>query len=133
MASIVCRNPDILAFDEPTLGQDGKEIKFLIDLIKKEKNNGKTIIIITHNIEFALEHIPRTILMTNGEIIADGPTIKILTNEFLVKESSLVLPQSMQFISALEQEGIHCPEEMYSKEKTIDFLKGFLKNKLQSD
>ena len=59
IASIICRDPDILVFDEPTLGQDAKEIDFFINLIKNERKSGKTIIIITHNVEFAFEFIER--------------------------------------------------------------------------
>ncbi|HEY0089931.1 MAG TPA: ABC transporter ATP-binding protein, partial [Candidatus Lokiarchaeia archaeon] len=68
LASIVCRDPDILVFDEPTLGQDAKEIEFFTDLIKNEIKKRKTIVIVTHNIEFAIENVPRIILMANGEI-----------------------------------------------------------------
>ena len=87
VATIICRDPEILIFDEPTLGQDAKEIEFFINLIMKEKKNGKTILIITHNIEFAYEYLHRTILMADGQIIADGPTKKVLNKEFLVKTS----------------------------------------------
>jgi len=92
VASIICRDPEILVFDEPTLGQDAKEIEFFINLVKNERKNGKTIIIITHNIEFAYEYIPRTILMAEGQIIADGHTKDVLNNEFLIEQTSLILP-----------------------------------------
>jgi energy-coupling factor transporter ATP-binding protein EcfA2 len=129
VASIFCRNPEILIFDEPTLGQDAKEIEFFINLIKKEQKNGKTIIIVTHNIEFAMEFIPRTILMSDSQIIADGPTHKILTNEFLVNKTSLILPQINQFNRALHDIGINCPLTITSKKNMIEFLIGYLKNK----
>ena len=129
VASIFCRNPEILIFDEPTLGQDAKEIEFFINLIKNEQKNVKTIIIVTHNIEFAMEFIPRTILMSDSQIIADGPTHKILTNEFLVNKTSLILPQINQFNRALHDIGINCPLTITSKKNMIEFLIGYLKNK----
>ncbi|MHA1436546.1 MAG: energy-coupling factor ABC transporter ATP-binding protein [Promethearchaeota archaeon] len=128
MASIICRNPDVLIFDEPTLGQDAKEIDFFVQLIQKERKNGKTIIIITHNIEFALQHIPRTILMADGKIIADGPTKKVLVNEFLIKKSSLVLPQLSLFSNALKKIGINCPNDLLSKKEMFNFLVNLLNN-----
>ncbi len=129
VASIFCRDPDILVFDEPTLGQDAKEISFFIELIKSEMKIGKTIVIITHNIEFAMEYISRTILMADGKIIADGPTEKIITNEFLVKKSALILPQISQFNIALNDIGIPCPNNIYSKDKMTEFLAGYIKDK----
>ncbi|MFW5895640.1 MAG: energy-coupling factor ABC transporter ATP-binding protein [archaeon] len=126
-ATILCRNPEILVFDEPTLGQDSKEIRFFVNLITKQKELGKTIIIVTHNIEFALEYIPRTILMADGKIIADGPTDRILTNKKLIKKTSLIFPQIHEFCLELRKNGIPCPDDILLKEDMIQFLSDFLK------
>ncbi|MFO8017172.1 MAG: ABC transporter ATP-binding protein [Promethearchaeia archaeon] len=126
-ATILCRDPDILVFDEPTLGQDAKEIEFFVNLITEQKELGKTIIIVTHNIEFAVEYIPRTILMADGKILADGPTKKILTNKDLIKKSSLILPQIYKFCLELRKHGIHCPDDILLKEDMVHFLSEYLK------
>ena len=130
IASTICRDPEILVFDEPTLGQDAKEISFFTNLLKEERENGKTIIIVTHNIEFAMEFIPRTILMANGRIIADGVTKKVLTNQYLVEKSSLVLPQTRQFALKLRDIGIECPDDIFSKGEMKDFLANYLKTNI---
>lgn len=129
IASIICRDPEILVFDEPTLGQDAKEIEFFINLIKNERKRGKTIIIITHNIEFAYEYLPRTILMTDGQIIADGPTKEILNNETLIQQTSLILPQIWQFRSALKENNFPKTGDILSKNALISYIRNYLKNK----
>lgn len=123
VASMVCRDPDIIVFDEPTLGQDAKEIEFFINLLDEEVKRGKTIIIVTHNVEFAVENIPRIILMAKGKIIADGPTKEILTKDPLIKESSLVLPQITEFGGKLKDLGLAVPNNIYTKQEMIDYLK----------
>ncbi|MFX1501594.1 MAG: energy-coupling factor ABC transporter ATP-binding protein [Promethearchaeota archaeon] len=128
IASIICRDPEILVFDEPTLGQDAKEIEFFINLIKTERKLGKTIIIITHNIEFAYEYLPRTILMADGQIIADGPTKEILNNELLIKKTSLIHPQIWQFCLALKQKGFLKTEDIQSKDAIITYLTNIIKS-----
>ena len=128
-ASILCRDPDILVFDEPTLGQDAKEINFFLGLIKKELERGKTIIMVTHNIEFTVEHVPRTILMGGGQIIADGPTQNIFTNEFLISKSSLIMPQIYLFKKELQKIGITVPKEIIRESEIIDFLDAYLQSK----
>ena len=128
-ASILCRDPDVLVFDEPTLGQDAKEIKFFLGLIKHELERGKTIIMVTHNIEFTVEHVPRTILMSGGQIIADGPTQSIFTNEFLISKSSLIMPQIYLFKKELQKIGITIPEEVIRESEIIDFLDDYLESK----
>lgn len=129
VASIICRDPEILVFDEPTLGQDAKEIEFFIDLIKNERNHGKTIIIITHNIEFAYEYLPRTILMADGKIIADGPTKEVLKNDYLIKQTSLILPQVRQFYLALQASGFLEVEDIMLKDDITDYLRNLIKSK----
>lgn len=130
IASIMCRDPDIIVFDEPTLGQDAREIESFINLIENEKNKGKTIIIITHNVEFAFEFIPRTILMADGHIIADGPTKNLLKSNFLTEKSSLVLPQTKQFCIALREIGFQDTENLASKDDIVTYLMNFLKSQI---
>ena len=127
IASIICRDPSILVFDEPTLGQDAKEIKFFIDLINSELDKSKTIIIVTHNVEFTVEHIPRTILMAQGRILADGPTEKILSNELLIRESSLIIPQLYKLKNALTKINLNIPKEIFRESQFINFLDNYLR------
>jgi energy-coupling factor transport system ATP-binding protein len=127
IASILCRDPDIIVFDEPTLGQDAKEIKFFLELVRKELERGKTIIMVTHNIEFTVEYVPRTILMDAGRIIADGPTQSIFTNEFLITNSSLILPQLYLFKKELQKIGIIIPKELIKEHEIVNFLSNCLK------
>ncbi|MFX1425258.1 MAG: energy-coupling factor ABC transporter ATP-binding protein [Promethearchaeota archaeon] len=129
VASIMCRDPEILVFDEPTLGQDASEIESFIKLINKEKKKEKTILIITHNIEFAFEFIPRTILMAEGQIIADGPTKELLSNNFLTERSSLLLPQTRQLSLALSEIGFKELDKITSKYDLTQYLMKVLKNK----
>jgi energy-coupling factor transport system ATP-binding protein len=129
IASIICRDPDILVFDEPTLGQDAKEIKFFLGLINHELKRGKTIIMVTHNIEFTVENVPRTILMSGGEIIADGPTQQIFINELLISKSSLIMPQVYLFKKELQKIGINVPKEVIRESEITDFLSNYLEKK----
>ncbi len=129
VASIICRDTEILVFDEPTLGQDAKEIRFFVKLLHNELKRGKTIIIVTHSVEFTIEHAPRTVLMSGGRIIADGPTKNILTNEFLVESSSLVMPQIYQLRIELQKIGIDVPKEVVKEQEMINFLNNYLENK----
>ena len=97
LASILCRKPEILVFDEPTLGQDKQGYSILDSVLSNAINDGKTIIVVTHNTEFAFKHLKRILVMGEGQILADGPTSKILTNDFILENSSLVEPRFIQF------------------------------------
>lgn len=93
IASILCRRPDYLIFDEPTLGADKKQRRILRQIIENEKKEGKTIIIITHDTDFAFTLVDRILVFESGRILADGPTQDILKCQEILKNSSMVRPQ----------------------------------------
>lgn len=126
IASIICRDPEVLIFDEPTIGQDAKSMEFFINLLTQERDNNKSIIIITHDTEFALEHLPRILLMKDGEIIADGPTKHVLNNKTLIAEASLILPQVSRLKESLITHGIDITKEIYLNSEMFQFLKEYL-------
>lgn len=101
IASVLCRKPDVLVFDEPTLGQDKFGYQILENVLNKAILNRKTIIIVTHNTEFALKYLKRIIILDKGRILADGPTREILTNSMIREQSSFVLPQFYTFQNML--------------------------------
>ena len=80
LAAILCVDPTIIVLDEPTIGQDALQKKRLAAILTKYVESKKTVIIVTHDIEFVAEYVPRTLVMANGRIVADGPTQAILTD-----------------------------------------------------
>jgi energy-coupling factor transport system ATP-binding protein len=56
-------------------------------------HQGKTVVIVTHDIEFVAECEPRVILMSDGRIVADGSARNVLTNPDLIAKSWLLLPE----------------------------------------
>ncbi len=93
IASILCRKPDVLIFDEPTLGQDKHGYKILEEILSDAIQKAKTIIVVTHNTEFALKYMKRIVILEQGKILADGPVDEILTNMFIQENSAIIEPQ----------------------------------------
>ncbi len=105
LASVLSWDPDILILDEPTIGQDHQQKEKLQQFIMQLQTQGKTIVIVTHDVEFVAECNPRVILMKEGKLIADGEGKEILTNTKALTESSIVLPQIAQIFTKLEPYG----------------------------
>ncbi|RJS79925.1 ATP-binding cassette domain-containing protein [Candidatus Bathyarchaeota archaeon] len=105
LASVLAWNPKILILDEPTIGQDYQQKEKLRHFILQLNAQKKTVIIVTHDVEFVAECNPRVILMSNGEIIADGEARKILTDPKIVTEASIVPPQITQIFIKLKNYG----------------------------
>jgi energy-coupling factor transport system ATP-binding protein len=101
LASILSWNPKILILDEPTIGQDYQQKEKLRQFILQMKTQKKTIIIVTHDVEFVAECNPRVLLMLEGKIIADGEARKVLTNTEVLTQASIVPPQIAQIFLQL--------------------------------
>lgn len=101
LASVLCYSPSIVILDEPTTGQDSRQKERLASLLKKLNREGKTVIIVTHDMEFVADNIPRTILLSGGRVLADGTTKEILTQKELLKKASLVPPQLVEICWSL--------------------------------
>jgi energy-coupling factor transport system ATP-binding protein len=80
LASVISVSPDILILDEPTRGMDYQNKRALADILKKARKQGMTIILVTHDIEFAAQVSDRVIIMFNGETVADGKSYEVLKN-----------------------------------------------------
>ena len=72
IAGILAINPDILVFDEPTAGFDPQSSKDLMNLITEFHKNGKTIIIITHDMDLVNTYTKRVVMLERGQVTFDG-------------------------------------------------------------
>ena len=105
LASVLAWDPKILILDEPTIGQDHEQKEILRQFIVQLQTQGKTIVIVTHDVEFVAECNPRVVLMKEGRIVADGEGKEILTNLDALAQSSMVLPQIAQIFTQLAELG----------------------------
>ena len=124
LATVLTWDPTVLILDEPTVGQDYSQKEKLRQFILKLNSEGKTVIIVTHDIEFVAECNPRVVILSHGRIIADGPAKKVLTNFDQVQEASLVPPQMTQVFLKLTDMGFTADtiDVNEAKDKIMDYL-----------
>jgi energy-coupling factor transport system ATP-binding protein len=101
LASVLAWNPSTLILDEPTIGQDYQQKEKLRQFVVQMQTQGKTVVIVTHDVEFVAECNPRVVLMKEGTIVADGEGREILTTPEVLAQSSIVLPQVAQIFMKL--------------------------------
>lgn len=90
IASILVMNPEILILDEPTAGQDYAHYTEIMEFLRKlNRELGITIIMITHDMHLMLEYTDRAIVISDGQVLADGKSTDILTDEAITKAASL--------------------------------------------
>ena len=93
LASVLVMNPEILILDEPTMGQDAIQKRNIAKMINELNQQGRTITLVTHDVEFVAEYQPRVVAMTEGRIIADGMAKDVLTNLEVLTKTNLRPPQ----------------------------------------
>jgi energy-coupling factor transport system ATP-binding protein len=97
IALVLAWDPDIFILDEPTVGQDSEQKENLVNIIRQLLSQKKTVILVTHDIEFVWPLQPRVLIMSNGEIIGDGKCQDVLSNETLMTNGSVLPPQLVEF------------------------------------
>jgi len=105
VAAVLAMQPSILVLDEPTTGQDFKRAREIMDLAVQLHEQGRTIIVITHDMNLAAEYCDRTVIMAGGQCILDAPTRAAFRSQEALHTSSLRPPQITQFGQALGYPG----------------------------
>lgn len=80
IARAIAPNPEVILFDEPTSALDPELTFEVLDVITKLANEGTTMVIVTHEIEFAKNVASRIIFMEDGNIVEEGTSEKIFNN-----------------------------------------------------
>ena len=93
IATVLAMDPAILVMDEPSSSLDPGARRRLIRLLAGFEH---TKFIATHDLDLALELCERTIVLREGRVVADGPSIEIFADAALLASSSLELPLSRQ-------------------------------------
>lgn len=106
MAIILAWGPKIVCLDEPTIGQDSLQKEKMRHMIKLLNLQGRTVVLATHDVEFVADLKPRIILLSKGQIIADGHGEEILTDLPKLAEASILPPQVVAALKRIEDLGV---------------------------
>lgn len=81
LGSIIALDSPIMIFDEPTTGQDAQSVAQIARIAGELHSRGKTLITISHDIDFCAENFDRIIAMSEGKILLDGPVLEVIAQE----------------------------------------------------
>ncbi|MDF2499848.1 MAG: cbiO [Anaerosporomusa subterranea] len=93
IATVLAMTPDILMMDEPSAGLDPRARRKLIELLASFSH---TKIVATHDLDLALDVCTRTILLSEGKVVADGLTQVLFKDSALLAQYGLELPLRLQ-------------------------------------
>ncbi len=104
IAGILALDPDIIIFDEPTVGFDPASAKELMSLIVSMHELGKTIIVITHDMDLVNEYAKKVIMMEKGKVVFEGTPSELFTHS--QNNDCLDIPKVVKLAIALKDKGI---------------------------
>ncbi len=104
LAGILAMEPDFLVLDEPTAGLDPQGEKDMYEIFKKLNKDGKTLIVVTHNLDHVLEHTERTLMFKHGKLIRDEKSLDLMFDIDFLKNNELEPPKLSAFVHTLETE-----------------------------
>jgi len=93
LASVIAMDTSIVIFDEPTTGQDAVNVARIANVIKTLRERGKTVITITHDIDFCAENFERVIALSQGKVLLDGVANDVLGQEEILARTYVDPPQ----------------------------------------
>ena len=117
IAGILAIKPDIIIFDEPTVGFDPASATELMGLIVEMHKQGKTIIVITHDMDLVNEYAQKVFMLENGKLVFEGTPSELFVN--VQNYDRLDIPKVIKLALSLKEKGVDID---VNKIRTIDDL-----------
>lgn len=113
IADILAMESEILIFDEPMAALDPVNARNVEDILEKLHGDGKTLLVATHDVDFAYRFADRILVFADGSLIADGKPMDIFHRREVMERAHLREPALMLIWEALLERGLVAEEEGY--------------------
>ncbi len=122
LAGIIVMDPDVLALDEPTACLDAAGVRKIEMLLNELFNLGKSIILISHNLDFIAKSCHRIVFLKDGVVLFDGSKTRFFEEEQWIRQLNLDEPRCVRLSRKLHELGFISRSIHYSPEAIISAL-----------
>ena len=122
LAGLLVQDPQVLILDEPTVGLDVQGKKEILAWIKTFHKEGRTVIIIAHEVEEILDLVDRLIVLDQGRILTGGTPGEVFSHLWLNQKYTFLIPPLYQLSLELRDKGGRIPARKWRNEEIIDFF-----------
>ncbi len=123
VATMLILEQELVMLDEPTIGQDLARSQALFAILDRLcKEQGTTMIFITHDMRLVADWCPHAVVMSNGVVLYDGPTAGVFDDPHLLAQAHLVVPPVVEIIAGLRQRGYRVPRDTITVPQMCNFL-----------
>lgn len=120
IAGILAMEPSVLILDEPTAGLDPAMHNLLFSILHTLNNSGKTIILVSHNMDDIATHCNQVVMLDDGSIVACGTPSQVFSSSLSYPD--IFLPSMIRLAKALNEAGFDISQDIYTldeMEKTL--------------
>ncbi|MBQ6004166.1 MAG: energy-coupling factor transporter ATPase [Clostridia bacterium] len=122
IAGVLSMDPDILILDEPIAGLDPAGRESFMEIIKDLNTAGKTIIMISHNMDNIAEYTEKIFVLKNGRIFMEGSPVQIFNDYEKLLEADLDLPDVVRFCRFARENGVEIPKDIIRYKDLLSYL-----------
>ena len=115
IADIIAMESEIIIFDEPTAALDPQNAAMLEEVLDKMGREGRTLLISTHDVDFAYRWAQRVIVFCDGKIIADDTPLNVFRQDEILKKANLKHPMMFDIYDILKEKHMVPDGEVYPK------------------
>jgi len=101
LASVIAMDTPIIVLDEPTTGQDAGGTALIGNIVDQLIADGRTVIMISHDMDFCADHMRRFVMLNQGRVVLDGPPEVVFGRPELLAESAVEPPQLARLAAKL--------------------------------
>jgi energy-coupling factor transport system ATP-binding protein len=116
---LIAGSARLLIVDEPTYGQDRRLTESLMNLINKLREDGITVLMITHDMRLVDSHIERAIVMANGQKVFDGSPNDLFQSPEVLERASLRTTILRRVVDGLRVRGVMVPDGLNTVDEFI--------------
>ena len=124
IGDILVMHPDIMIFDEPAAALDPRHTRIVNRIIDRLTEQGITVMMSTHDVNFALEWADQVFLFKEGKVLAEGTPVQVFSNREVLRETNLEQPAVMELFDSLCRK--HIFSDALPVPRTLAQLEGYI-------
>ena len=126
IAGIMAMQTECIVLDEPTAMLDPKGRQEVMDaMLRLNKELGKTVVLITHYMDEAVK-ADRVIVMNSGKVVLDGTPAEVFSQEKIIEDAGLELPESAKLANALRRAGVKLDKNVLTPDEFVAEFKKYV-------
>lgn len=122
IAGVLAMNPNLLALDEPTAGLDPSGVHIIENILSQLHQNGKTILLITHNMDLVARIAYRVVALKKGKIIWDGSKADFFADPQILASAGLDRPRMVKILDQYRSQGLELDRNIFSLAELQRFI-----------